>query len=205
MMMNQQSRSDQVTQLAIRAKTCRDAFNELAVRTSRFISARLKLGQDTEDVTQQYMVERFSNHVQSFNRGNWYSYLLQRLKWFIKDFYRRAHNHRACNFKYRSGRQLSSISSNLPAFSVATGSRVQLEVGDLIASHYRTESEQREALTDHLSDDLTAMQRNIVVLYYFNGLTMREIGRQVGLSEGRVSQLHSEAIDQMRAERGLPV
>ena len=49
-----------------------------------------------------------------------------------------------------------------------------------------------------LTRDLTNTQRWVVVLYYYEQLSMRKIGRILGLSEGRVSQIHSQVIEQLR-------
>ena len=38
----------------------------------------------------------------------------------------------------------------------------------------------------------------ILALYYFEGLTMKEIGRRLGLSESRVCQIHGEVLDRLR-------
>jgi len=37
-------------------------------------------------------------------------------------------------------------------------------------------------------------ERLVISLYYVNGLTMKEAGKTIGITEGRVSQLHSSAI-----------
>jgi len=48
-------------------------------------------------------------------------------------------------------------------------------------------------------ESLPRKQRLVVLLYYYDELTMREIGRILGVNESRVSQLHSQA---MRCLRG---
>jgi RNA polymerase sigma factor for flagellar operon FliA len=45
---------------------------------------------------------------------------------------------------------------------------------------------------------LPARERRILTLYYFAEATMKEIGRQIGVNESRVSQLHARAIDRLR-------
>lgn len=45
---------------------------------------------------------------------------------------------------------------------------------------------------------LDKRDQTIVALYYFEGLSMAEIGRTVGVTEARVSQLHSAALKQLR-------
>jgi len=39
----------------------------------------------------------------------------------------------------------------------------------------------------------------LLSLYYFEGLTMKEVGDVLDLSESRVSQLHARAMKQLRA------
>ena len=39
----------------------------------------------------------------------------------------------------------------------------------------------------------------IVALYHWRGLTMREIGRSYGINESRVSQIHKRALELMAA------
>ena len=49
-----------------------------------------------------------------------------------------------------------------------------------------------------LTRSLTNVQRWVVVLYYYEQQSMRQIGNILGLSEGRVSQIHSQVIEQLR-------
>jgi RNA polymerase sigma factor FliA len=46
--------------------------------------------------------------------------------------------------------------------------------------------------------DLTPRQREIVGGYYFEGLTMKQISRRLGITESRVCQIHIELIEQIR-------
>jgi len=45
---------------------------------------------------------------------------------------------------------------------------------------------------------LTKNERLIIILYYFEEMTMKEIGLTLELSESRVSQMHSTIVDRMR-------
>ncbi len=58
--------------------------------------------------------------------------------------------------------------------------------------------EMRLALSEAIGG-LPEKERLVVTLYYFEGLTMHEIGEVLGLTESRISQLHSKAALRMRA------
>ncbi len=39
-----------------------------------------------------------------------------------------------------------------------------------------------------------------MTLYYYEGLTLAEIGQVLGVTEGRVSQIHTKSVLQLRAK-----
>lgn len=45
---------------------------------------------------------------------------------------------------------------------------------------------------------LPARERRIIGLYYFNEVTMKQIGAEIGVNESRVSQLHARAMQRLR-------
>ncbi len=45
---------------------------------------------------------------------------------------------------------------------------------------------------------LTQKERNVILLYYYEGMTLKEIGLTLDLSEGRVSQIHADIIRRLR-------
>lgn len=57
-------------------------------------------------------------------------------------------------------------------------------------------------------DKLPDRERLVVALYYFEGLTFKEIGKVLGVSESRVYQLHTQAMNRLRhhmhEEGGVP-
>ena len=53
--------------------------------------------------------------------------------------------------------------------------------------------EVRELLADSLGE-LTEQERLVIALYYYEELTLKEIGQVLELSESRVSQLHTKAV-----------
>jgi RNA polymerase sigma factor for flagellar operon FliA len=60
------------------------------------------------------------------------------------------------------------------------------------------ETEMREALAEAISR-LPEREKLVVTLYYFEELTLREIGEVLGVTESRVSQLHTKAILRLRS------
>ena len=47
-------------------------------------------------------------------------------------------------------------------------------------------------------DAVVEQERLVVSLYYYEHLTLCEIGRALGISESRVSQVHSRAMARLR-------
>ncbi len=65
-----------------------------------------------------------------------------------------------------------------------------------LALYERTEA--RDCLADAV-DQLPERERQVVALYYVEELTMKEIGAVIGVTESRVSQIHTQAIVRLRA------
>jgi len=62
-----------------------------------------------------------------------------------------------------------------------------------------TEAQKRD-LKNLLTKGLTRAERLIIVLYYYEEMTMKEIGVTLDLSESRVSQMHSSIIARLKAQ-----
>jgi RNA polymerase sigma factor FliA len=58
--------------------------------------------------------------------------------------------------------------------------------------------EMKQRLADAI-DELPEKERIVLTLYYFEELTMKEIGLTLGVVESRVSQIHSSAVLRLRA------
>jgi len=63
------------------------------------------------------------------------------------------------------------------------------------------ETEMREAIAEAISR-LPEREKLVVTLYYYEELTLREIGEVLGVTESRVSQLHTKAILRLKARLG---
>jgi RNA polymerase sigma factor for flagellar operon FliA len=59
--------------------------------------------------------------------------------------------------------------------------------------------QQRDAL-DMITNSLTKKERLIILMYYYEGLTMREIGEIMELTESRVCQIHSNVMARLKAQ-----
>ncbi len=59
---------------------------------------------------------------------------------------------------------------------------------------------QRKDLKELMTRGLSRAERLIIILYYFEEMTMKEIGATLDLSESRVSQMHSSILARLRAQ-----
>lgn len=64
------------------------------------------------------------------------------------------------------------------------------------------ESRETSFLVSQALENLSAREKMLVVLYYYENRTLAEIGRLLGVTESRVSQMHSGAMKKMRAKLG---
>jgi RNA polymerase sigma factor FliA len=61
-----------------------------------------------------------------------------------------------------------------------------------------SQTEMREAIADAIAR-LPEREKLVVTLYYYEELTLREIGEVLGVTESRVSQLHTKAVLRLRS------
>lgn len=83
------------------------------------------------------------------------------------------------------------------------GSETKMEIVDGIRFDQPDESVEREEMKQMLAkaiDKLTEKERNVVVLYYYEEMTLKEISLVLEVSESRVSQLHTKALKKMNSE-----
>ncbi|KPK79580.1 MAG: RNA polymerase subunit sigma-70 [Phycisphaerae bacterium SM23_33] len=58
---------------------------------------------------------------------------------------------------------------------------------------------QRKDVKEWVTRGLSRAERLIIVLYYFENMTMKEIGETLALSESRVSQMHSAILERLKS------
>lgn len=99
-------------------------------------------------------------------------------------------------------RGLSLLSLNRP--KTDEGDEEVKELGDFIPEDQEKspfellkKQEVRDLLAEQI-DELPEKECMVVSLYYFSELTMKEVGKILGVTESRVSQLHSAAILRLR-------
>jgi len=51
-------------------------------------------------------------------------------------------------------------------------------------------------------ENLTEKEKRVIILYYYEELTLKEISRILEVSESRISQLHTKALQKMKAKLG---
>lgn len=71
--------------------------------------------------------------------------------------------------------------------------------GALEPSSVFESSEMKEVVASAI-EKLPEREKIVIALYYYEGLTLREIGEVLGVTESRVSQLHTKAIIRMKAK-----
>jgi DNA-directed RNA polymerase specialized sigma subunit len=62
------------------------------------------------------------------------------------------------------------------------------------------EAEETKFLLARAIDQLPEREKIVVTLYYYEGLTLAEIGRVLGVTESRICQMHTKAVLQLRAK-----
>ena len=89
---------------------------------------------------------------------------------------------------------------------VEQGSEPNIRTGSGIARFEQPETvvevkELKDLLKESL-DKLTEKERKVILLYYYEELTLKEISLVLEVSESRVSQLHTRALQKMKAILG---
>jgi len=64
--------------------------------------------------------------------------------------------------------------------------------------------ELKEILTKVL-DTLTEKEKKVIILYYYEELTLKEISKILEVSESRISQLHTKALQKMKKMLGMNI
>lgn len=76
----------------------------------------------------------------------------------------------------------------------------------IAAPQVQTPAEEVEKtdLVHRVLDELSEREQLLVTLHYYEGLTLREISRVMGVTEGRISQIHTEMVTRLRRKLQEP-
>jgi RNA polymerase sigma factor FliA len=77
---------------------------------------------------------------------------------------------------------------------------IQIPVSPELDPYHQTLRSERAALLERGIGELPERQRQILALYHFKELTMKEIGEKLGIGESRVSQIHTAALQRLRTQ-----
>ena len=76
------------------------------------------------------------------------------------------------------------------------------EMGDLLSNHKSQNPFHKvhsQDIKEYITKGFSREEKLVIILYYYEELTMREIGEVLGISESRVCQIHSSLISRLRA------
>jgi RNA polymerase sigma factor for flagellar operon FliA len=93
-------------------------------------------------------------------------------------------------------------------WNVSDSSGDQVSLLDTIPDHGAPDPQavvDQSELRDRIADAIAALperEKLVIALYYYENLTLREIGEVLGVTESRVSQLHTKAVLRLRSKLG---
>lgn len=100
-----------------------------------------------------------------------------------------------------------SVASSLISLDDYVDPNKEVTVADIVETKSDTPdlSYERKEIKNILVDainQLTEKEKNVVTLYYFEELTLKEISKIMGVSESRISQIHSKAVMKLQTKLG---
>ena len=112
---------------------------------------------------------------------------------------------------YAQGNEISQISVKMPEVkvylnqSIEGNEEIRAFLSEKELFYQNVESVEKEELTKVLGEALellTEKEKKVVTLYYYEDLTLKEISNILEVSESRVSQLHTRALQKMKTKMG---
>ncbi len=95
---------------------------------------------------------------------------------------------------------LLSLDDSFPGQRSDAGTLADIAIdASAMSNHEKVEEKElRELLVKHLKS-LPEQEKLVLALYYYEELNLKEVGEVLGLTESRVSQIHSKAILKLRS------
>ncbi len=108
----------------------------------------------------------------------------------------------AINMTFREFDQIKGYLANSEAVSLTKSIGDDMTLEDVISGDSEVveeyeDAEMKEQLIEVLKQ-LPERERLVITLYYYEELTFKEIGKSLGISESRVSQIHSEVLGKVK-------
>ncbi len=88
---------------------------------------------------------------------------------------------------------------------IEQGSEISQDGGQHTAARFVSPEEnveKQELVLGEALELLTEKEKKVITLYYYEDLTLKEISNVLGVSESRISQLHTRALQKMRGRMG---
>ena len=79
---------------------------------------------------------------------------------------------------------------------------VAFECSNINETKSSNDNSQIELLRKFINELLTEKEQKVVLLYYYEELTLKEISHVLEVSESRISQLHTKALKKMKKKMG---
>src|SRR5204863_3167540 len=105
--------------------------------------------------------------------------------------------------------RINTIESTSPFSSAETVDESQLPAVLVPAEPERPDMQyERDEVKERVRNAIATLpprEQRVIALYYYNEVTMKDIGAELGVNESRVSQLHARAIRRLREALGAEV
>ena len=105
--------------------------------------------------------------------------------------------------------RINTIESTSPFSNADTVDESQLPAVLVPAEPERPDLKyEREEVRDRVRNAIATLpprEQRVIALYYYNEVTMKDIGAELGVNESRVSQLHARAIRRLREALGAEI
>ena len=104
-----------------------------------------------------------------------------------------------CNVRSLSLVSIDGPRAGLPEEARSTLADVIEDIRTERPDHAFDRKEAIQALSDAIQNGLPDRLKQVLTMYYYREMNLKEIGAVLGVSESRVSQLHTEACLRLRA------